>query len=131
MASWNMAISTPLPTSNKCAQLKPNIKAKVVVVTQHASVIFQTRESWPPACKLDTPTTIELKIRGIKSIFNRPIKILLTTPIPYKLMSKKAVPGKRLRINPKMTPKIAAIRICVFKLIASCFSKISLGNYAM
>ncbi|MNU06443.1 hypothetical protein D3C72_2516380 [compost metagenome] len=71
----------------------PSIKAKVVVVTQQAKVIFQTLPNCPPDCKFDTPTTIELKIRGTKSIFNKPIKILLATPKPYKLASKNGVLG--------------------------------------
>ncbi len=132
MASWNISTSTPLPTLNKCAHASPKMSAKVVVVTQHIRVIFQVRLSCPPACRLDTPTTIELKISGTNSIFNKPIKILLTMPMPYKLISKNEVCGNIVNRNPNSTPNTAAIKICVFKLIFSCIFNIDLKpHYAM
>ena len=119
MSFWNKVISTPLPTSNKCAQPMPRINANVVVVTQQATVIFQTFPSCPPACKLDTPTTIELKIRGINSILSKPMKMLLIMPKPYKLLVKKLLCGKTLSRKPKAIPRMAAIKIWVFKLISA------------
>ncbi|EKE24508.1 MAG: hypothetical protein ACD_6C00102G0003 [uncultured bacterium] len=132
MVSWNISTSIPLPTSNRCAHARPKMSAKVVVVTQHIRVIFQVRLSCPPACKLDTPTTIELKISGTNSILSKPIKILLTIPIPYKLTSKNEVCGNTVSRNPNSTPNTAAIKICVFKLIFSCIFNIDLKpHYAM
>src|SRR5690606_40667663 len=107
MASWNISTSTPLPTSNRCAHARPKMSAKVVVVTQHIRVIFQVRLSCPPACRLDTPTTIELKISGTNSILSKPIKILLTMPMPYKLISKNEVCGNIVSRNPNNTPNTA------------------------
>ncbi len=121
MASWNITTSTPLPTLNRCAQVRPRINANEVVVTQHNRVIFQVRLSCPPACRLETPTTIEVKIRGIKIIFSRPIKRLLAIPIPYRPTSKNVLCGNKVSKNPNSTPNTAAIKICVFKLILHAF----------
>jgi hypothetical protein len=47
-------------------------------------------------------------------------------PNPYKLCFTNAVSGYNVNIKPKAKPKMAAIKICVFKFISALF--FSVGN---
>src|SRR5690606_9317080 len=71
-------------------------------------------------------TTIEVKISGIRIILSRPIKMLLAMLIAYRLILKNGISGNKVSKNPNPTPKTAAIKICVFKLIFTCIFNIDL-----